>query len=394
MENPVRYHEIEAKSVLRRSTVGDPWFLGRFGSNLYRGCEHGCTYCDGRAERYYVTGNFARDIQVKQNAVELARNELARMREPGLLFIGGGVCDAYQPAEVRYGLARGLLGICREKRIPVHVLTKSALVERDLDLLAAINKDTRAVLSFSIASPDEHHREVFEPGAAPLAERWRLLAAARSLGISTGVMAMPILPGLSDSPDAINALVAKARAVGVDFLCPGGLTLRPGIQKDGFFAVLESAYPELVVGYGRLFHAERASGIPDPRYLERLDRRCREALAKQGMPGRMPWRLFHGLVPAYTELAVLLEHRGFERGEPAGGQGSLGRAGWAIAEWARARLAHQRSKHAFRLVESELAMLVRSQRLCEIPGLGARVFVDVEECFASAISGKTFGMAP
>src|ERR1035441_9560853 len=109
----LRYHEVDAKSVLRRGVVVDPWFLGRFGSNLYRGCQHGCIYCDGRAERYYVSGEFDRDIQVKRNAVELAKDEIGRMREPGFLFIGGGVCDAYQPAEERYRLARGLLEPCR-----------------------------------------------------------------------------------------------------------------------------------------------------------------------------------------------------------------------------------------------------------------------------------------
>ena len=378
----VQYHEIEAKSLLRRSTVVDPWFLGRFGSNLYRGCEHGCSYCDGRAERYYVTGTFDRDIQVKRNALALARVELGRMREPGFLFMGGGVCDAYQPAEARYRLARGLLEICRERRVPVHVLTKSALVERDLDLLAAINADSRAILSFSIATVDEHHREVFEPGAAPLAERWRLLARAHELGLVTAVMAMPILPGLSDSPDAVNALLEKARAIGVDCLCMGGLTLRPGIQKAGFFAVLNRAYPDLVPGYQKLFRSDRASGIPDPRYLERLDGRCRAALAQHQMPGRMPWRLFRGLVPLYTELAVLLGHRGFERGEPGGGQGRLACAGMAIAQWARARLAHQRGKDGFRLVESELALLVRSRQLHEIPELDRSLFPEVEEIFA------------
>jgi DNA repair photolyase len=389
VSNPVRYHELEAKSVLRRSVIVDPWFLGRFGSNLYRGCEHGCTYCDGRAERYYVTGDFARDIQVKTNAVDLARSELARMREPGLLFVGGGVCDAYQPAESHYGLARGLLQLCLEGHVPVHVLTKSSLVERDLELLAAINADTRAILSFSIASTDERHREVFEPGAAPLAERWRLLAAARTLGLATGVMAMPILPGLSDSPEAVAALVEKASAVGVDFLCYGGLTLRPGIQKEGFFAVLARSYPALLPGYRKLFQMDRSSGIPDTRYFQRLDGRCRIALARHGMPGRMPLRIFHGLVPTYTELSVLLEHRGFERGEPGGGQGPLARAGWAVGQWAQARLSRQRSKHAFRLVESELAMLVRSQQLREIPNLLSSLFSDVEECFARVCQAGT-----
>lgn len=382
-ESP-RYHEIVAKSVLRRSTMVDPWFLGRFGSNLYRGCEHGCAYCDGRAERYYVTGNFALDIQVKRNALDLARDELARMREPGFLFVGGGVCDAYQPAERSYRLARGLLELCRDRHVPVHVLTKSALAERDLDMLAAINADTRAVLSFSIATTDERVREVFEPGAAPLAERWRLLAAAHALGIPTGVMAMPILPGLGDSPAALDALVGQASATAVDFVCYGGLTLRPGIQQDGFFALLAQHHPELVPGYRKLFAAGRASGTPDARYLARLDDRCRTTLALHHMPGRMPWPIFHRLVPTYTEVAVLLEHRGFVRGEAGDGRGPLARAGWAIAEWARGRLARQRSKQAYRLVESELDMLMRSRQLREIPNLDPAALTDVEACYAQA----------
>jgi DNA repair photolyase len=386
MTASARYHEVDAKSVLRRSAVVDPWFVGRFGSNLYRGCEHGCSYCDGRAERYYVAGDFARDIQVKRNALVLAKAELSRMHEPGFLFIGGGVCDAYQPAEERYRLSRGLLKLCLEHDIPVHVLSKSALVERDLDLLMAINTKSRAVLSFSIAITDERQRELFEPGAAPLAERWRLLAAARALGLATGVMAMPVLPGLSDTPQAVQALVAKAREVGVDFVCYGGLTLRPGIQKDGFFAVLERNHPDLVPGYQKLFQANRSSGVPDVRYLERVDQRFRTALALHQMPARMPQSVFHGIVPLYTEVAILLEHRGWQLGETADGQGLLTQAGWAIAKWARARLAHQRGKDGYRLLESELAMLLRSRQLSEIPDLRPETFTEVEAAFAKAAS--------
>jgi DNA repair photolyase len=224
---PPRYHEVAAKSLLRRSVMVDPFFLGRFGSNLFRGCEHGCLYCDGRAERYYVSGTFDRDIEVKSNALALAGRELDLMREPGFLFIGGGVCDAYQPAEERYALARGLLLLCQERRVPVHVLTKSTLVERDFDVLSAINRDTRAILSFSIALGEERQRAIFEPGAAPLAERWRLLRRAREAGLGTAVMAMPLLPGLSDQPEHIEALLTRAAEVGVDFVCAGGLTLRP-----------------------------------------------------------------------------------------------------------------------------------------------------------------------
>jgi DNA repair photolyase len=379
-ESP-RYHEVAAKSLLRRSVVVDPFFLGRFGSNIYRGCEHGCLYCDGRAERYYVSGTFDRDIEVKSNALELAARELDLMREPGFLFIGGGVCDAYQQAEARFTLARGLLQLCLERHVPVHLLTKSALVERDFDLLTAINQDTRAVLSFSIALVDERQREIFEPGAAPLEERWRLLRRAREAGLGTAVMAMPLLPGLSDQPDQIDALLGRAAQVGVDFVCIGGLTLRPGRQKDGFFAVLAREFPELVPGYQKLYREDRSSGAPDVRYSERLYRRCRELQDQHNLPGRMPQRLFHGLVPLYTELSVLLEHRGYQCKETGGPNGRLARAGQAVAAWARTRLARQRGKNAFREVESELGFLVRGQRLGEIPDLEASVIPEVEELF-------------
>lgn len=385
-QEPAHYHEVAAKSLLRRSVMVDPFFLGRFGSNLFRGCEHGCLYCDGRAERYYVSGVFDRDIEVKRNALTLAERELGLMREPGFLFIGGGVCDAYQPAEERYGLARGLLQLCHARRVPVHVLTKSALVERDFDVLLAIHQHTRVVLSFSIALVDERQRELFEPGAAPLAERWRLLRRAREAGFGTAVMAMPLLPGLSDQPDQIDALLADAARAGVDFVCAGGLTLRPGRQKDGFFAVLGRDYPQLLPGYQKLYREDRPSGAPDPRYSDRLYRRCRELQDRHNLPGRMPQRLFHGLVPSYTELSVLLEHRGYERKETGGMNGPLARAGQAVGAWARARLGRLRGRNAFREVESELDFLVRSQRLCEIPDLQASAIPDVEE-IARAICG-------
>lgn len=133
-----RYREVEARSITRLPGRADPWFLGRYGMNLCRGCEHGCSYCDGRAERYHVEGDFEADIAVERNAVEVLGRELARVREPGFVLLGGGVCDAYQPAEEGYRLARGALELALHHGLPVHVVTKSALVERDLDLLARL----------------------------------------------------------------------------------------------------------------------------------------------------------------------------------------------------------------------------------------------------------------
>jgi DNA repair photolyase len=117
------YHEVEARSITRVPGTADPWFLGRYGMNLYRGCEHGCVYCDGRAEKYHVSGDFARQITVKRNTVEVLDRELSRIREPGFVMLGGGVCDAYQPAELSYRLARGVLELALKHKLPVHVLS-------------------------------------------------------------------------------------------------------------------------------------------------------------------------------------------------------------------------------------------------------------------------------
>jgi len=366
---PARYELISARSLARPSGIVDPWLLGRFGLNLYRGCEHACAYCEGRAERYRVPGDFAADIQVKQNAPELLERELARVREPGFVLLGGGVCDAYQPAEARFQLARRALELVHARGLSVHVLTKSALVERDLDLLSRINRRQRAILSFSLTATDERLREQYEPGAAPFAERLRLLRRAKALGLGAGVMAMPLLPGLSDQPAALAALLAAVKAAGADFACLGGLTVRPGVQQRTWFEALERHHPALLPGYRRLYREGRASGAPDARYAERLARRSAEALAASGLPGRVPWRLFRGQLPIYAELGVLLEQRGLDAGEDGWVRGPWGRAGRAIQSWARARIGRTRSRTAFREVESELLWLARLGTLAEAAGI-------------------------
>jgi len=368
---PARYREVSAKSVTRLRGTVDPWFLGRYGMNLYRGCEHGCRYCDGRAERYYVDGDFDRDIVVKHNAVDVLRKELGRAKEPGFVLVGGGVCDAYQPAEAKYRLARGALELALEFGFPVHVLTKSSLVERDLDLLAQINRRARAILSFSIQTTNDDVRARFEPGAAAIAERLRLMREARRLGLGVGAMAMPVLPGISDQPDSIDRLVETAVAAGADFVCTGGLTLRPGAQKDAYFALLRDQYPELVDGYLRVYRSNRPSGIPDPRYLDRLERRFRAALLRHGIPSRPPHPLFRGLMPCYAEVGVRLEHQAVElcsQGRPGL---SLGRAGFAIQAWARDRISTLGRRKGFHHshVEAEFRERLQDGSIAELLGL-------------------------
>jgi DNA repair photolyase len=372
VSGPATYREVEAKSLTRRPGIVDPWFLGRYGMNLYRGCEHGCVYCDGRAEKYFVEGDFERDIVVKRNAVELIRRELGKVKEPGFVLLGGGVCDAYQQAEASFRLARGVLEVAAQLRFPVHVLTKSALVERDFDLLAQINQTTRAILSFSIQTTDDAVRERFEPGAASIAERLRLLRLAKSHGFGVGAMAMPVLPGISDRPEQIGELVRALADAGVDFVCYGGLTLRPGVQKRIYLDVIASHYPQHHAGYERVYCAERRSGAADPRYYERVEERFRAALTQCRLPCRAPRALFTGQMPLYAEVGVLLEHRerALERNQGAG----LAAAGHAMQIWAREQITKRGRRRGFtyREVEREFRTRLEDGSLAELPDVTQR----------------------
>ncbi|MBW2527643.1 MAG: radical SAM protein [Deltaproteobacteria bacterium] len=366
-----RYREVDAKSITRLRGTVDPWFLGRYGMNLYRGCEQGCVYCDGRAERYYVKGSFDRDIAVKHNAVGLLRRELGRAREPGFVLLGGGVCDAYQPAEERYELARGVLQVALELRLPVHVLTKSSLVERDLDLLRAIDEQSRAILSFSIQTVDDEVRARFEPRAAPMSERLRIMSLAKQAGLGVGAMAMPVLPGISDTQEQIDELVGQVADAGADFVCFGGLTLRPGVQRDTYLAEIRQHHPDLLRGYRAAYRSSHPSGAPDRRYAARVDARFHRALGRHRLPGRAPRRLFAAQMPLYAEVAVLLEHRQLEL-RMAGAPGRrLGAAGFAIQKWARDSLSKRgrRKGFSYRQLEEELRQRVADGSIVELPGV-------------------------
>jgi hypothetical protein len=287
------------------------------------------------------------------------------------VLLGGGVCDAYQPAEAQYRLARGVLKLALRHNLPVHLLTKSSLVERDLDLLAEINHQTVAILSLSIQTLDDSVRERFEPRAAPIGARLRLMQQAHELGLAVGAMAMPVLPGISDQPEHIDRLVEAVAAAGADFVCFGGLTLRPGVQKNTYLQTLGTYRPDLLSGYQRAYRSNCRSGAPDARYLGRVDRRFRDALGRHGLPGRPPRRLFSGLIPCYAEIGVLLEHQEFSsrmEGKPGD---RLARSGRAIQQWAQkriGRLARRKTFH-YTQVEQELMQMIGDGSLLSLPGV-------------------------
>jgi DNA repair photolyase len=304
--------EIQAKSILRKSSKIDSWFITYYGMNLYRGCAHNCIYCDGRSEKYNVDGDFGMNIAVKTNAVEVLLRELdpARKRAPlkkCFICLGGGVGDSYQPFEEKYKLARKTLKLLHELHYPVHILTKSSLVRRDLDIIKAINVQTRALLSMSFSTVDEKIASIFEPNVPSPEKRLETLAYFKEQGIACGLFYMPVIPLISDTPEQMERVMARAAELNLDYVIFGGMTLKPGRQMEYFLQVLREHYPEQAQAYDKIYPGLKW-GSADPAYAHRINTLFYRLAKKYGLAPRIPVRLFNSILKENDLAVVILEH--------------------------------------------------------------------------------------
>jgi len=330
----VTIQEIKAKSILLKRGKIDSWFVSRYGMNLYRGCTHSCVYCDGRSERYRVDGVFGENVAVKINAVEVLRRELKpigrRVKlKPGYVMLGGGVGDSYQPAEVQYQLTRRTLQLLCEYRWPVHILTKSTLVERDLDIIKRINQQNRAIVSFSFSSADDAVSAVFEPNVPSPSERLKTIAKFKKEGIACGMFLLPVIPFITDTPEMITETLRKARDVGVDFVVFGGMTLKTGRQKDHFYHVLSEKHPELVAKYEEIFPANEWGHATDAYYAP-LNSVFNQTAKMLGLRRRMPPTLYRDILWENDLVVVMLEQLDYFL-QLEGKRSSFGYAAYAIS---------------------------------------------------------------
>jgi len=305
--------EVKAKSILRRHKKIDSWFMSHYGLNLYRGCSHDCTYCDGRAETYQVEGDFGKDIEVKTNAIEILDREMdpARKRKPmpqSFMLLGGGVCDAYQPVEKKYQLARQTLELIYKYNYAVHILTKSILVERDLDIITKINQQKRTIVSFSFSSKDDTISKIFEPGVPSPSERLGLIKKLKDTGLSCGMFLMPVIPFITDTPDKIEETLHTAKDAGIDFVIFGNMTLKIGRQKDHFCKILQKHYPELIPKYNQLYGNNDRWGAPIPKYISSIHRIFEQKASKLKIPIRMPFVTYKNVISENDLIIVILEH--------------------------------------------------------------------------------------
>lgn len=274
-------HTIRAKSLLNPVKQPDTWFGLKYNMNLYRGCQHRCIYCDSRSQCYGID-RFDQDVLVKANAPELLREELARKRVKGTIGTGS-MNDPYMPIEKKVNLTGRALAIIAEFRFPVHVITKSDLVARDVDVLQQISQTYTAV-SFTITTAHDELAAQVEPGAPRPSARLRAMAQLAARGIYTGVTLMPVLPYLQDDPDSIRLLLQQAADNGAQYVIASfGVTLRDR-QRAYFYAQLDRRFPGLRRQYEASFGQQY---FAPARAYERLTAVFQETCAQLNLPRRI-----------------------------------------------------------------------------------------------------------
>jgi len=228
----------------------------RYTINAYRGCSHACSFCFARPTHEYLNLNAGRDFErrivVKVNAVERVRAEVAAKRWAGDLIAMGTNTDPYQHCEGKYRLTRGIVEVLGEARNPFSILTKSTLILRDLDVLAEAARRTRVQTAFSVGTVDDEVWRLSEPGTPHPRRRLEALARLREAGVPTGVLAAPILPGISDGPAQLKALARALVEAGIESATPIVLHLRPGVKQE-YLGWLAEVRPDLLARYDQIY---------------------------------------------------------------------------------------------------------------------------------------------
>ena len=227
-------HYIESRSILS----------ARNGMNLYRGCQHGCIYCDSRSRCYNMDHRFE-DVAVKGNGLELLELALRRKRRPCMIGTGS-MSDPYTPVEGELMMTRRALEIIERHGCGVSILTKSDLILRDMDILSRIHRRSKAVVQMTLTTMDEDLCRMIEPGVCTTRRRIEVLKEFQREGIPTVVWLCPILPWLNDTPENIRGIVESCAEAGVKgIVCFGmGVTLRDG-SREHYYTQLDRKFPGL-----------------------------------------------------------------------------------------------------------------------------------------------------
>jgi DNA repair photolyase len=273
--------EITAKTILNHVKQPDPWFGLKYNMNLYRGCQHQCIYCDSRSDCYRIE-DFAK-IQVKINALDLLEDVLPRKRVRGTIGFGS-MNDPYMPVEREYRLTGKSLEIISDNEFPVHILTKSDLVLRDIELLIEIS-NVYAAVSFTITTADDELARKLEPGAPLPSQRFQAMRKLAKAGILTGVTMMPILPFLEDSEENILKIISYSQESGASYIIPSfGVSLRPG-SREYYYQKLDQHFPGIKDKYINQYGNQYQCDIPN---WQKMNNLFQEEINRTNLETKMP----------------------------------------------------------------------------------------------------------
>lgn len=246
------------------------------GMNLYRGCTHGCIYCDSRSECYQMDHAFE-DIEVKRNAVQILEQQLRRKRHPCMIGTGA-MTDPYLHLETELQLTRQSLELIDRYGFGLAIQTKSARILRDLDLLKSINRKTKCVVQMTLTTHDEELCKILEPNVSTTAERVEVLNTLRDEGIPTVVWLSPILPFINDTEENLLGILndcINAQIKGI--ICFGfGVTLRDR-NRDYFYKQLDKHFPGMKERYIKTFGNAYACNSPNhDKLMQIFNRLCKK----------------------------------------------------------------------------------------------------------------------
>ncbi|MBE6024236.1 MAG: radical SAM protein [Cellulosilyticum sp.] len=240
---------IPAKTLITR-TKDRSWFGTRYNMNIYKGCSHGCIYCDSRSSCYQIE-EFDR-VRAKEDALAIIRKQLKGRIGAGVIGTGS-MSDPYNPYEKTYQLTRGALELIDTYHFGVSIATKSYLIERDIDLLKKINRHSPTLVKVTITSCNDELSRLIEPNVCPSSRRFETLRKVADAGIFCGVLMMPILPFVEDTEENIIGIVNQAAECGVQFIYPAiGMTMRLG-QREYFYQKLEEEFPGIKQKYEKQY---------------------------------------------------------------------------------------------------------------------------------------------
>lgn len=256
---------IPAKTIISGYSNKTNWFGTNYNMNIYKGCCHGCIYCDSRSDCYRVE-NFD-TVRAKENSLEIIRNDLRRKVKPGVVGTGA-MSDPYNPFERELQLTRHALELINAFNFGVAIATKSTLITRDIDILQEIKEHSPVLCKITITTADDELSKIIEPNVSLSSERFEAVRKLSEAGIYAGILLMPVLPFITDSAENIISIVRKAHESGAKFIYAAfGVTLRNN-QRDHYYEMLDKHFSGLKEKYIHQFGNSYNCGSPDARRLQ------------------------------------------------------------------------------------------------------------------------------